>query len=467
MMNQILCIDELKTNLQKKNSHSIGRVNNILPFNTNKPITKEVGNTFNTLMGDFVRSICGISLIHKTKTNDDLFEHDPLIVEIMQQIEYKPQHENDLERLLKQYIYSEKIKFNVFHPFMYNFLPSENTAYKNYAWFMADILVDDSSVLKPLFANKEPDNLLSEIVLNNLKLQENQLNDRKSYQPLLKVLTKHYQDDLVFISHYRDFFLKNFGLLTHFYAFIYVCQLYIKFEKFTEADYSQLTPLYFALEWEPLNKRREAADHIESFKSIRSNPDRLFVHVNTMAQLSTNTISNQSNDKNQSLCFFNYREILDDFSSQPEEISQQFIKDINSWIDVYSDIFKRVTLKDKANDLKSAFRILFECIKEGVHIDAAKRYGNHIDHLGGNIFLKRRGSLGTVLNLNHDMLMLLTAVCVKNQRIPLKTLFERFEERGVTLDRISKKAIIQLLDSHNLIDKKSDSGDAQYVKPIL
>ena len=44
---------------------------------------------------------------------------------------------------------------------------------------------------------------------------------------------------------------------------------------------------------------------------------------------------------------------------------------------------------------------------------------------------------------------------------------EEYEKRGLFFDRYSKEEIIKLLTKLNLIDKKSDSGDAQYVKPIL
>ena len=45
--------------------------------------------------------------------------------------------------------------------------------------------------------------------------------------------------------------------------------------------------------------------------------------------------------------------------------------------------------------------------------------------------------------------------------------FNEFEKRGIALDRYSKKEVMNLFDNLNIIDKKSDSGDAQYVKPIL
>ena len=42
-----------------------------------------------------------------------------------------------------------------------------------------------------------------------------------------------------------------------------------------------------------------------------------------------------------------------------------------------------------------------------------------------------------------------------------------YERRGLFFDRYSKEEIVNLLNTWNLIDKKSDSGDAQYVKQIL
>lgn len=65
------------------------------------------------------------------------------------------------------------------------------------------------------------------------------------------------------------------------------------------------------------------------------------------------------------------------------------------------------------------------------------------------------------------MLLVITALCVKDKKIKLNQLFEEYEKRGLFFDKHSKKEIINFLNKLNLIDKKSDSGDAQYVKPIL
>ena len=80
---------------------------------------------------------------------------------------------------------------------------------------------------------------------------------------------------------------------------------------------------------------------------------------------------------------------------------------------------------------------------------------------------KSRGQYGLMLNLNKDFLYIITALCVKENKIKLNDLFDEYERRGLFFDRYSKEEIVTLLNKWNLIDKKSDSGDAQYVKSIL
>lgn len=59
------------------------------------------------------------------------------------------------------------------------------------------------------------------------------------------------------------------------------------------------------------------------------------------------------------------------------------------------------------------------------------------------------------------------AVSCKNDRITFVELLERLSKRGINFDNESSTALLQLLEKINVIDKKSDSGEAQYVKPIL
>ena len=73
-----------------------------------------------------------------------------------------------------------------------------------------------------------------------------------------------------------------------------------------------------------------------------------------------------------------------------------------------------------------------------------------------------------MLNISEERLIFLTKICVKDQElIRLKDVFVEFERRGVFLDSNSKEQVAQYFEKLNLIEKKSDSGDAKYVKRIL
>lgn len=83
-------------------------------------------------------------------------------------------------------------------------------------------------------------------------------------------------------------------------------------------------------------------------------------------------------------------------------------------------------------------------------------------------YLKRRGRSGMMLNLSEETLIFLTKICIKDQeKMRLNDVFSEFEARGVFLDNHSKIEVMHYYEKLNLIEKKSDSGDAQYVKRIL
>ena len=54
-----------------------------------------------------------------------------------------------------------------------------------------------------------------------------------------------------------------------------------------------------------------------------------------------------------------------------------------------------------------------------------------------------------------------------NEKLKLNNLFKELELRGMYFDRDSKEKIVQLYEKLSLLEKKSDSGDAQYVRSIL
>lgn len=466
-MERFLLIDKLTSlfeNQKNKKSNVTGEILYVFPFTTHEGKSAQViKSNYKEVIGQLVRNICNVKGLNPNKEVVFKQSSNSLVEEIMSsnQLDCDDDSKVDLTRLLEDIFIGQNQELKPIHPFLFNYVPIENKMdVEKYASFIKDtIAVRDD--MKKIFVDSEPEDILTEFILNNSPKLINKENDRK-YQNLLPFYEDLYAEDMMFLSKHRDYFLSHFQIITNFYMFMYVCQLALKFEEYTKADYSKASPLYFALDWEAMNKRREATGDLQGYKRVRNKSENLFAHLHAMSHLSHNSF-NKSDSQNK---FYSYKDISlynDDLNSAEKN---QFLNEINEWINKYCEFFN-ITVPGVANDLQTSMTNLFNCIKQGMNSTARTKYGKNIDNLGSGTFLKSRGSYGQLFNITHEFLLVLTAICVKDQRIPLSQLFNEYEKRGILFDRYSRKEIIDLLTSYNIIDKKSDSGDSQYVKPIL
>lgn len=472
-MTTILNINELYDLLSNK-KHVVGKVMDIVPFvTTSTKRAKTLNNHLSALMGEYVRQICGYRYIDKKMSDDTDFYYsdNPIIEQIINKVYSNDDEKYNLNKFLSHYLFDNKSEIKPIHTYLYNYIPltenkNINNDIKKYARFLRDILVNNSQELTRIFNNKDSDDILTELIINTLdELEEKKYENE--YQCLLKPFSNLYKNDLIFLSKHKEYFIKTFPLLTQYYIFMYVIQLVKKFEQFENADYNKVIPLYFALDWESITQRRKAANDIDSYRYIKELLPNFFVHMHTMSQLSNNSINKSKIGSGNQIPFMNYSELVLIVKQHGQEVVDQFYLDVKNWINEYKKIFTHVKFNIEPKDLEDSFKVLFNCVKQGTNPQAAKNFGINIDDLGNGIFLKTRGSLGKVFNMNHDLLLLLTAVSVKDERVPLNSLFSEFEKRGVQFDRYSKKEIVKVFDSLNILEKKSDSGDAQYVKPLL
>lgn len=88
-----------------------------------------------------------------------------------------------------------------------------------------------------------------------------------------------------------------------------------------------------------------------------------------------------------------------------------------------------------------------------------------IDLLSIRFLQKRRENY--VLTLDNEMLVFLIAMITKGQRVKLETMYKGFSGYGISFNRGTRNLIESHLLKLNLLDRKSDSGEAQYVKVIL
>ena len=245
----------IRERLEKLNKHDTLMAIDVLPFLTKR--TKAVKGQYNLILGEYVRNISGFQLNEKNKKNNDLYystEGNEIAELIANELECAEEDDKfDFTRFLNQYLFNQE-EIRPIHPYIFNYikLDKNKNEFSKYADFMSQVLVRDHQDIKAIFNNKESDDILTELILTKLAelhIEKDRNNEepksKNEYQPLLDSLCKLYQEDLVYLSKYRDYFLTNFPILTHFYTFMYACQLIIKFEQFEEADIRFHTAIVF------------------------------------------------------------------------------------------------------------------------------------------------------------------------------------------------------------------------------
>ena len=472
-MTEIIDRTYLRKHLAEKKKHDTGRVMDVVPFLSKR--TQSLTTQFYKMIGEYVRHITEIKVDEKAISSEILeyeTEKNVLSEHIASKIEFEDDEARyDFVRFIDEYLFKQE-RMNTIHPYLFNFIPIEKkltNEFSKYAEFLQDVLLQKERNITGFFSDKEANDILTELIITNLDIltkKDNGANTKKgSYQPFLNHISELYREDLNFLTQYKEYFIQAFPMLTHHYAFMYVCQLLWNLEQYEGGDMNKVYPFYYAFDWESLTKRREAAHPMKGYKFIQERSENLFPHIHTLSQISHNKL-NEDYLESEPWAVMSYHEIFTKVSSKGEEYKAHFLSDLNGWIKDYCS-WQNISSPQESDFLENALRNLFTCLKEGTSSTVAIKFGKNIEDLGSSMFLKRRGSIGYVFNLKHEFILLLVAVSVKNERIPLNQLYAELEKRGVALDYYSRQELVNLLDSHNILDKKSDSGDAQYVKPIL
>ncbi len=454
-------IEQLRKSLNVKNSngkkslkHSVKHAN-FLPFQTRNPERAKFGNGFGPVLGETFRKLGG------TQLNEDL-DIESLIDRIINKVEIEIEDKPALQEILASYL-GQSSSIRMFHPMVFNYISlspnTEAVGEKDIAQYIVDALLEDGEKLQDIMTLTDREHVLTRLICSNLPELTRGSKDHK-YAKAFPYIEAVFKEDLAFLVANREFFMTHINLFLAYYYFYSITQFTLKLNQFENLDSASPTPLYYNVDWENSNRNRMAVT--KGFKTIIESARRLLIHINTLEQL--NILMDTQN--------LQYAELIAKFKRMDNSNQEEIIKSFNEWIIEYSDV-----AIGSAEDIKKA--VNFEDCIHILHKQIVKayekpsmqgpksRYALALTEIGRLYFLKTRGSLGHTLNVTQDFLLLLTAISVKYEKMSLKQLFVEYEKRGIYFDRYSRESIIELLNKLNLIEKKSDSGDAQYVKPIL
>jgi DNA phosphorothioation-dependent restriction protein DptG len=326
-------------------------------------------------------------------------------------------------------------------------------------FFFDTFIRNEEARVRDILQSQEDPNILSDIMNLSITAPESKNKSIASYGSLFPQLKEQFLKDLENLAKNPSFLVDHISLLFVNYTFAALSQLILQTNKVTSFSQDELLPVYYILQWEKAGKWRDS--YKQGNKMLIGEMDGFFAHEHALNILGMNTFSNESNQF--------YHDISRQLKEAGPEAEQDYIQSIYKWL---KEVYKEKTNIDVAEyaeekTLEMAFDDLILAVKKGISNEVNSRYPKAFQAIVSKFFRKHGGSLGTILALSQEHLLMLVAVSIRDERIELKQLWKELEGRGVWLDHHSKEEVVKVLDKLNYMEKKSDSGDAQYVKSIL
>lgn len=331
-------------------------------------------------------------------------------------------------------------------------------------------------------------NVIERMVYSVSSLGEcNRFKEENPYFKVSEGLSRLLTKDLDFIlsnPKVADAYLEP---LLGFYYFMITIQSTMTLKKKMDGDRSKIAELYFALDWEKTNLNRPCST--KGFKTLEPAIEEMFVHAGVLEILNTYGVCKQKeqydyikikesveNDSlNREALFENICEATKKIRSVADiTYSYGEMRDVADAIATCSQVTINSSNGDEECDVARAIEYLYSTVHDIIHKtdrDAARRrYSNSFRSFcrGPLAFEKNRGRGGTMLNITEEVLLCLTVVAIGDKEyLRLADVFKQFECRGVFFDGISKDNVVKFYEKRNMLDKKSDSGEAQYVKRVI
>ena len=457
MMKKTFLMGENGTNFTHKSAQHI----KLFPFTANNTAT--IITSFSMVIGEWLRLACNqnkvpesmeMTLSKLADSMDDIgaFEKEQLL-----QIARSIYWDDDEKHSLKP----KSITAMCYIPC------NDQTALKT-AQYLYSVLNTDESLSNVVnqaaeHAAKEV-NVLEKAVFEALEAKIEPLGPIEPYYIVHLAPQKTFMQDLKFVLKNTERTKEHLADLLEFYHFFYTSQTCLALSRFEHGDRYEVVPLYFSLDWERTNKAREC--YRLGWQQLLPAIKQQFYHAVTLEILNQNPTGEK----------FDYIALRDYVkkTGTEEEVAAEVRCVCNLYRNAISDCRELNDLQkneqlgtvfSEVNYLFDSVRIQFRNTGRGRVSDG---YVKHFETFCHDRFLKSRGASGLMLNITEEFLIFLTKLAIGDEeKLSLNEVFNQFNLRGIYLDQPSKDEVVQFYTKLNLIEKKSDSGDAQYVRRIL
>lgn len=305
-------------------------------------------------------------------------------------------------------------------------------------------------------------NFLEKIIIDELKDHLVDKQYPKTTSSYLEFLEPLFNKDLQFISTNKHYFIKNIEAFFELYLFVYCSQLALNLVPVSNAlSTPESKELYFVLKHESVSKERK---HVfgQGYDDLYEKSKYIFPYLSLL-----NSLSKSLEDED--LRFYELYVKL--------ENNSQTIKAIDHFHKVYRDAkelnsdnksFESKDLTESLNSLLDSAYKQFTPNQQKDRFRALTKYLNVFKRHIVKTFVKSAGRNGTVLSLDQDTIILLTNISIgEEKQLRFQELLVEFKKRGISFDTKSQNELLSLYERLGNIERKSDSGDAVYVKTTI
>lgn len=305
-------------------------------------------------------------------------------------------------------------------------------------------------------------------ILKAKKAQEKISSGKKYFIP--SYIAKSFTEDLRWLlSKSEQVQVKYLHLFLHFYACYSIVQTIFLCSSNRSIQDIESTPeeLYFILATEKTSETHDAvingwAGKIQHKKIL----EKLFGRIQAL-DIANSLVGGQKGF---------YFDVLNEFKKTPFEENQEALKEI--LIDYVEEKTKLLEERSTEKDQKVQnfnpnitsyeffLQQLEKCCVELQSVSYGTRFKKKVLDILKIRFLKDRRR-NQVLVLDNEMLIFLIELITKGNKIKLEDMYKRFNGYGIYFNRGTRSAIEEFLLKMNLLDRKSDSGEVQYVRGVL
>lgn len=460
--------------------HNKGTLIKLFPFPTERkdlPTSDKDLSNFHGIAGKFNRMCLGLE-------QTTLLSKADLIESICKGVDCG-EYKSELENIINEIIFDKSDNLVLFsHQVLpYLNLRSPNAKLKNLQNYICKLFIDDDvlNIIKDIYSDVEETNIFYKLILEQLKNSNQEaaelISNEGYYQgEIVMKLRGLFKQDLKNLALNPVLFTEKISTLLKFYYFTYILEMTWSLNSM----FDEVKPLvfYFSLEWEKLSKSRLAMDH--GWKKLEALVEPMFAHANCLELLHTIDFKKQNFISKP----FIYGDILQSVKKMDEESEKAFTYAVTKLIIRYKESIKDVNWEEFETKYKSPtgstyleyyslslIHKLFNMIKFQFdnsvgRNNAYKAFSAWYKEFGRLNYQKIRGSLGGTLKIDKETLLLFTELSIlsiNKEKILTSHLWLELEKRGIMLDKLSKREVIQFFEKINILEKKSDSGDAQYI----